>query len=98
MRCVLDMEVGADELRMMAYCYRDVALTMEAELLADAIELAQEINSKPLNPDDLLVMHRPLCGCGGMVDALVLGTSSSRSEGSSPFTRTTKDFALLKPS
>ncbi len=32
--------------------------------------------------------HKIKCGSGGMVDTLVLGTSSATSEGSSPFSRT----------
>lgn len=74
----------------MAYCMEDAVASREHELSKDAFGLAQEINSKPLRLDDLLAMHRPMCGRGGMVDALVLGTSSLRSVGSSPSARTTK--------
>ncbi len=34
------------------------------------------------------------CGCGGMVDTLVLGTSAAMREGSSPFIRTKKKDSI----
>lgn len=40
-------------------------------------------------PASLTSWHK-LCGCGGMVDTLVLGTSAARRAGSNPVTRTMK--------
>ena len=44
--------------------------------------------SKRTNSQPKFISLELLCGCGGMADALVLGASSNRSKGSSPFART----------
>jgi len=49
------------------------------------------LQAKPLNltyEQQDIRSQKHLCGCGGMVDALVLGTSDFGRGGSSPFIRT----------